>query len=87
MQNKGYQCRNARKLPRGHERIKVVSRSGEYWVLDGRGMNPDIQRISPELKLQTDDPGKPQGRIVEYRVERGDLGTFKITLVYEDGQK
>lgn len=84
MQNKGYQHRDARKLPRGVERIKVVSRSGHYWVMDGRGMSPEIQRISPGHELQADGLDRSQGRIVEYRVERGNLGTFKITLVYED---
>ena len=83
MQNKGYQYMDARKLPRGGERIKVVARSGEYWVLDGLGMSPETQRVSSEPEPQAGDSGKSQGRIVEYRVERGNLGTFKVTLVYE----
>lgn len=87
MQSKGYQFIDARKLPRGVERIKIVSRSGQFWVMDGRGMNPEIHRVSPGHELQADDLDQSQGRIVEYRVERGDLGTFKITLVYEGGKK
>lgn len=83
MQNKGYQYMDARKLPRGGERIKVVARSKQYWVMDGLGMSPETQRASSESEPQTDDSGNPQGRIVEYRVERGDLGTFKATLVYK----
>ena len=83
MQNRGYQYVDARELPRGRERIKVVSRSGQYWVLDGLGMSPETQRVSSEPEPQTGDLGILQGRIVEYRVERGDLGTFKVTLVYE----
>ena len=86
MQSKGYQFVDARKLPQGRERIKVVSRFGQFWIMDGRGMNPESQRVSPG-QLKADDLDQSEGRIVEYRVERGDLGTFKITLVYEDGQK
>jgi len=87
MQNKGYQYMDARKLPRGGERIKVVARSKQYWAMDGLGMSPETQRISSEPEPQRDDSGEPQGRIVEYRVERGNLGMFKVTLVYEDDQK
>lgn len=45
MQNKGYQYVNADKLPRGRERIKVVARSREYWVVDGLGMSPETRRV------------------------------------------
>ncbi len=84
MQNKGYQYVDAGKLPPGRERIKVVARSRQYWVMDGRGMSTETPRISSGPEHQTDDSEIPQGRIIEYRVERGDLGTFKVTLVYKD---
>jgi hypothetical protein len=87
MQSKGYQLTDARKLPRGRERIKVVARSGQYWVMDGHGMTHETKRVPSVPESQTVDWAESQGRIVEYRVERGDLGTLKITLVYEDGQK
>jgi len=82
MQTKGYQYMDARKLPRSRERIKVVARSKAYWVMDGLGMSPETQGVPSESEPQTEDSGNTQGRIVEYRVERGDLGTFKVTLVY-----
>ena len=83
MQTRGYQYQDAGELPRGHERAKIVARSGQYWILDGLGMPSDTRGVSSKPEPRTDDSGIPQGRVVEYRVERGDLGTFKVTLVYE----
>jgi hypothetical protein len=84
MQNRGYECLDARKLPQDTERIELVAPFGEYWAVGGFGVAPDHQRISSEPELQMDDPKEESpGRIVEYRVERGDLGTLKVTLVYE----
>jgi len=87
MQNRGYEYLDARKLPQDTERIKLVAPFGEYWAVDGLGMPPESRDVSSEPESRTDDSEIPRGRIVEYRVERGGLGTFKVTLVYGEGQK
>lgn len=81
MQNKGYRYEDTRRLPPGRERIKVVARSRQYWVMDGLGMSPQTMIVPSEPKPRIDDSQTPQGGIVEYRVERGDLGTFIVHLV------
>lgn len=87
MQSKGYHCLYLRKGPGGRKRIKIATPVGEYWVLDGLGMPPDRPSVSSAPEPPTDDPKEESpGRIVEYRIERGELGTFEVTLVYEDGE-
>ena len=87
MQTKGYWYRDAGKLPQSRERAKIVARSGQYWILAGVGMSAETRRVSLEPAPQREDSAESQGRIVGYRVDRGDLGTFKVTLFYEDDQK
>ncbi len=87
MQTKGYQYQDTGKLPPSRERAKIAARSGQYWILAGVDMNPKTQGVSSAREPRTQDTKIPEGRLVEYRVERGDLGTFKVTLVYEDGEK
>jgi hypothetical protein len=87
MQTKGYQYQDSGKLPQSRERAKIVARSEKYWILAGVGMSPETQRVSSAREPRTNDVEMPEGRLVEYRVERGDLGTFKVTLVYQDDQR
>lgn len=87
MQNRGYRHVDLGKLPGGRKRIKIVARSGEYWAVSGLGMIPENRGVSPGSDLRVDEPQeKSPGRIVDYRVERGDAGTFKVTLVYKDSE-
>ena len=74
-------------LPLGRERIKIVVQSTEYWIMDGLGISPETPSVLSVPEPQADDANESRGGIVEYRVERGDLDTFKVTLVYEGGEK
>ena len=87
MQARGYQYQNTGKLPSSRERAKIVSRSGQYWILAGVGTSPEPQPVASSREARTRDVEMPEERLVEYRVERGDLGTFKVTLVYQDERK
>lgn len=87
MQTKGYRYQDTGKLPPSRERAKIVSRSEQYWILAGVDMNPKAQGVASAREPRTKNAEIPEGRLVEYRVERGDLGTFKVTLVYDDSKQ
>jgi len=87
MRTRGYQYRDAGELPRGRERAKIVAPFGQYWILAGVDTNPENQGVSSAREPRNEDAQTSEGRLVECLVERGDLGTFKVTLVYGNSEQ
>ncbi|MHC4680691.1 MAG: hypothetical protein ACYTEK_18555 [Planctomycetota bacterium] len=77
MQARGYEYRDADKLPQNCTRISVVTPFGDYWVADGLGMMPNDHPVVSGQRLQKSnpEPPKPQAkRRIKYRVLKDPSG-------------